>query len=180
MARRKIHRKSENRRKFREKFDFSANPGKVHWKLFIACLIVVFFVAAIGSAYTKIDSWYDSVKPSITPANWVFPVVWTVLFYLIAVSLYYAWLYSNEKQKKKILWYFAINFFLNVLWSVLYFTMHNPLYAFFDIILLLISIIYLIVFNWKIKKEASYFLIPYLLWVGFASVLNYLTILNMR
>lgn len=159
-----------------EKISLSADLSKVKWKTFIQCLVIVFFVAMIGSSYTKIDSWYDSIKPSITPPNWVFPIVWTVLFYLIAVSLYFAWLNSDNKEKKKIKLYFGINFILNILWSMMFFTFHNAVYAFVVIILLLISIIQLIIFNWKIKKEASYFLIPYLLWVGFATVLNYLTI----
>ncbi|MEK6859244.1 MAG: TspO/MBR family protein [Nanoarchaeota archaeon] len=154
--------------------------SKVRWKLFIACLIIVFVVAGIGSAYTQIDSWYESVKPSITPPNWVFPVVWTVLFYFIAVSMYYNWLGANKRKKSKLIWYYGINFFLNILWSILFFTLHKPAYAFFEIILLLISIAHLIVFSWKIKKEASYFLIPYLIWVGFASILNYLVMKGVR
>lgn len=169
-------RKTRNKSGKRGKINFGADLNQVRWKVFIWCLVVVFIVAAIGSYFTKIDSWYDSVKPSITPQNWVFPVVWTVLFYLIAVSLYYAWLNSDNKEKKKIKLYFGINFILNITWSILFFTLHNPAYAFIIIILLLISIIQLIIFNWKIRKEASYFLIPYLLWVGFASVLNYLSI----
>ncbi len=148
---------------------------KINWKVFIACIIIVFAVAAIGSSFTKIDNWYYSVKPSITPPAWVFPVVWTLLFYLIAISMYFSWLSSTPKQKNKTIVLFAVNFILNNLWSLFYFKMHNPLGAFIVIILLWVSIISLIVYTYKLSKKASYLLIPYLLWVSFAAILNYLS-----
>ncbi|MEJ2267977.1 MAG: tryptophan-rich sensory protein [Nanoarchaeota archaeon] len=150
---------------------------KVNYKILIASLIIVYSVALIGSIFTSSNtntSWYQSIKPSITPPNWVFPVVWNILFFLIALSLYFALIKSNKKQKKKIIIVFGINFFLNILWSVLFFTMKNPLFSFFELILLWFSILLIIFTTWKINKRSSYLLIPYLLWVSFAGVLNYL------
>lgn len=152
---------------------------QIDWKVFIACLAIVFVVAYIGSAFTDIGDWYNSVKPAITPPNYFFPIVWTILFYFITLSLYYTITSSKGKYEVQIGLLFGINFLLNIFWTFFYFTMHNPFYALIDIILLIISIISLIIFCWKIDKRASVILIPYLLWVCFASILNYLTMLNM-
>ena len=149
-------------------------------KVFIICLVIVFLVAFIGSLFTSGNSsgdWYDSIKPSITPPGWVFPIVWNILFFLIAVSLYFAWQSANNKQKKSVLIVFAINFILNIFWSFLYFYLRRPPLAFIEIFFLLISIVSMILVTWKIDKKSSYLLIPYLVWVSFATILNYLTII---
>jgi benzodiazapine receptor len=148
-------------------------------KVLLVCLAVVYAVAFIGSFLTSgtTDSeWYDSVRPSITPPNWVFPVVWNVLFFLIALSLYFAWTNSKKNEKKKIALVFGINFALNILWTVFYFGMKNPLFAFYEIFFLEASIAAMIYVAYKIEKKSAYLLVPYLLWVGFAIVLNYLSI----
>jgi tryptophan-rich sensory protein len=150
---------------------------KVNWKVLIISLVVVYSVALIGGLFTSSNvntDWYESVKISITPPNWVFPIVWNILFFLIALSLYFAWIKSNKKQKKKIAIVFGINFILNIFWSILFFTMQNPVASFFEILFLLLSIKLMIIVTWRINKISSYLLIPYLLWVAFAGVLNYL------
>ncbi len=148
-------------------------------KVFIISLIVVFAVALIGSAFTSgrtSGEWYESIRPEITPPNYVFPIVWSILFFLIAVSLYLSWINAkNKREKSKIAIYFGINFVLNILWSFLYFYLQNPSLAFFEIILLEISIGLLIFKTYKIKPLAGYLLVPYFLWVGFASILNLLS-----
>jgi len=151
---------------------------KINWKLLIFCFIIVYSVAFIGSIFTSrnlSDGWYQSVKPAITPPNFVFPIVWNVLFFLIALSLYFA--LSSAKNKKlelKLKLVFGINFLLNVLWSVFFFGLKNPTLAFFELIIFWISIILMIYTIWKIEKKSALFLFPYLLWVSFAGILNYL------
>lgn len=148
---------------------------KVNWKVLIISLIIVYLVALLGSLFTSANTdWYQSIKPAITPPNWIFPIVWNILFFLIALSLYFAWIKSNKKQKKKIIIIFGINFFLNILWSILFFTMKNPFASFFELLFLLLSIKLMIIITWKINKISSYLLLPYLLWVTFAGILNYL------
>lgn len=147
---------------------------------FIICIVIVFAVAGIGSLFTAGNSsgdWYDSIKPSITPPGFVFPIVWNILFFLISLSLYFAWQSSDKKQKTNIAIVFGINFILNIFWSYLYFYLRRPNFAFIEIFFLLLSIISMIVVTWKIDKKSSYLLIPYLLWVSFATILNYLTII---
>ena len=148
-------------------------------KVFFVCLIIVFFMAFLGSFFTanQVNSdWYQSIKPEITPPNYVFPIVWNVLFLMITFSLYISWINSNQKQKKQVVLFFGINLFLNFLWSFIYFGLMNPFLAFIELILLWISIILLIKTVYAIKKSSGYLLIPYLLWVMFAGFLNYLSI----
>jgi tryptophan-rich sensory protein len=153
--------------------------NKFGWKVLILSILIVYLVAFIGSVFTSQNTnsdWYKQNKPSITPPNYVFPIVWNFLFLLIAFSLALAWISSNKKEKKKVAWIFGINFLLNILWSIFYFSMKNPLLAFFDLTALWISIILVIYITYKINRKSAYLLIPYLLWVTFAGVLNYLTI----
>jgi len=152
---------------------------KRNWKVLILSLVVVYLIAFIGSLFTSQNTssdWYESIRPSITPPNWVFPVVWNVLFFLIAIALYFSWIGSDKKQKKNIMFVYGINFFLNIFWSFLYFSLKNPRIAFFELIVLWLSIVSMIVVSYKIDKKAGYLLIPYLLWVSFAGILNWLSI----
>ena len=151
---------------------------RINWKVLISSLIIVYLVAFIGSLFTApvTDSeWYDSIRPEITPPNWVFPIVWNILFFLIAISLYISWVNAKKMEKKKVALVFGINFILNILWSVFYFGLKNPASAFYILILLWFSILTMIFVTCKIKKSSAYLLIPYLLWVSFAGILNYLS-----
>ncbi|PIO08007.1 TspO protein [Candidatus Pacearchaeota archaeon CG10_big_fil_rev_8_21_14_0_10_34_12] len=153
---------------------------RINWKVLIISLAIVYGISFVGSLFTSStvnSDWYDSVKPSITSPNWVFPVVWNILFFLIALSLYFAWTSTRKKDKstkKRIAIIFGINLFLNVAWSFLFFRIQNPLWAFFELIVLWFSIISMLVLTWRIKKLSFYFLIPYSLWVSFAGILNWL------
>lgn len=151
--------------------------GKINWKILILSLVIVYSFAFIGSIFTAQtvgSEWYKSIRPTITPPNWVFPIVWNILFFLIAISFYLAWMKSGKKQKIKITIVFGINLLLNVIWSFLFFSLQNPIFAFFDLIVFWLSIMAMILVTWKINKTSSYLLIPYLLWVSFAGILNYL------
>ena len=143
----------------------------------LLCFLIVAIVAFLGSQFTDIGPWYYSIRPEITPPNWVFPIVWNILFFMIALSLYFAWGKCQKKGNEcKILFVFGINFVLNVLWSFFYFYLKIPLLGFIDILLLLGSIIWLILILRKVSKPASWLLVPYLLWVMFATILNLLSI----
>ncbi len=148
-------------------------------KTFLSSLLIVFLTAALGSIFTSqrvAGEWYESIKPDITPPNYVFPIVWNILFLMIATSLYFAWINASKEQKKKVAFVFGVNLTLNVLWSVFYFGLMNPLAAFIELIFFWISIVVLIFVVSKISKLSAYLLIPYLLWVSFAGILNYLSI----
>jgi len=147
----------------------------------VICMAIAGLVAFIGSLFTSqsVNSqWYESIKPAIAPPNYVFPIVWTILFFLIGLSLYFAWVNSKKNAKKRIAIIFGINFGLNIIWSILYFGMKSVLSAFLEIFLLIASIAYMINALKKISKTSGYLLIPYLIWVCFAAVLTYLSLLK--
>jgi len=152
---------------------------KIKWKLLLLCIFSVFLVGFLGSTFMQNQSdsdWYKEIRPSITPPGFVFPIVWNILFLLIAISLYLSYSKSKKKDKKKIVFWFSLNLFFNAIWTLFYFNMQNPLLAFIDIILIELTIIYLIFLTSKISKLSSYLLYPYLIWVSFASILNFMSI----
>ncbi|MBU2617016.1 MAG: tryptophan-rich sensory protein [Nanoarchaeota archaeon] len=150
----------------------------LNYKVLIASLVIVYAIAFIGSTFTSSSvssDWYDSIKPSITPPNFVFPIVWNILFFLIAISIYISWISAkNTSTKKSIAILFGLNLFFNVLWSFIFFSQQNPETAFFELIALWISIIALLILTYRINRTATYLLIPYALWVTFAGILNWL------
>jgi translocator protein len=152
---------------------------KINWCMLFLSAITVYATALLGSLFTMkgLNSfWYLSVRPSITPPGWVFSVVWNILFFMIFISLYlYLRKIKNQKWPTKIELAFSINFILNFLWSFFYFWKGYLTIAFVDLILLEISIIVLICLTWKSNRKSALLLIPYLLWVSFAGVLNYLS-----
>ena len=150
---------------------------KIKWPLLLLSIAAVIITAGIGSLFTDTGSWYQSVKPAITPPNIVFPIVWTTLFILIAISLYFALSSSKQKLRTRIFSVYCINFILNILWSLFFFTLKSPIVAFIDLVLLWLSILFLLLIAWKKSKIAYYTLLPYIAWVSFAGILNVLVIL---
>ncbi|MFA5098800.1 MAG: TspO/MBR family protein [Candidatus Paceibacterota bacterium] len=131
----------------------------------------------IGSFFTAstVSSWYQElIKPSFNPPGWIFGPVWTLLYIFMGLALYLVWQSEIENKKKKIaISVFAAQLALNVLWSVLFFGLKNPFWAFAEIVLLWVLILANLILFWKIKKSAGWLLLPYLFWVSFASVLNF-------
>lgn len=128
----------------------------------------------LGSFFTisSIPTWYVTLnKPAFSPPNWVFGPAWTILYILMGISLYLVWT-SKGKLKQNALNLFFVQLGLNVLWSIIFFGMRNPTLALIDIIALWVLIFLTIKSFTKISKLAGNLLIPYLLWVSFASVLN--------
>lgn len=146
--------------------------------LLLYSLIICQLAGIIGSFFTSssIPTWYAALeKPSFNPPNWVFAPVWTTLFVLMGISLYLIWNKGlKAKEVKTALTFFGIQLALNVLWSIIFFGLKSPLYAFVEIIILWIAILLTILKFYKISKVAAYLLIPYILWVSFAAVLNFL------
>jgi benzodiazapine receptor len=120
-------------------------------------------------------SWYATLnKPFFTPPSWLFGPAWTILYILIAVSAYLVWKEGfKKKDVRKALKIFAIQLVLNLSWSPVFFGAKNILLALVIILTMWIFIVKTIFAFGKINKTASYFLYPYLLWVSFATVLNF-------
>ncbi|MDD2732281.1 MAG: tryptophan-rich sensory protein [Candidatus Pacebacteria bacterium] len=146
------------------------------FKLFSAVLVCE-IAGIIGSFFTapNISGWYNSLnKPSIAPPNWVFAPVWVFLYFLMGVSFYLVWIKGfKTKESKKAGFLFSIQLLLNILWSVVFFGLKSPLFAFLEIIILWVFISMTIVNFLKISRIAGLLLVPYIIWVSFAAVLNF-------
>lgn len=146
---------------------------------FIISICIPFVASIIGGIFTSssVSTWYLTlIKPSFNPPSWVFGPVWSALFLMMGISLYLVWI---NKWRGKAFVLFGIQIFLNILWSVLFFGLQNPMLAFMEIIILWFFILLTIIYFYKINKVSAYLLVPYILWVSFAAVLNfYLYILN--
>lgn len=157
--------------------------NKINYIKLIASIIICNAAGFIGSFFTfsAIPNWYQTlIKPEFNPPNWIFGPVWTTLYILMGISLYLVWNRGiKTKHEKTAIGIFSIQLVLNAIWSILFFGLKSPLYAFIEIIFLWIFIVLSIIYFYKISKPASYLLIPYICWVSFASVLNYfILILN--
>ncbi|MBW6470279.1 MAG: tryptophan-rich sensory protein [Methanosarcinaceae archaeon] len=135
------------------------------------------FAGVVGSIFTSpsIPVWYATLqKPYFSPPNWIFAPVWILLFTLMGISLYLILKENlNDRTVKIGIAIFSFQLILNISWSFLFFTFQNILYALFEIIILWFAILLTIYQFWKINKKSSYLLIPYLLWVTFAAILNF-------
>jgi benzodiazapine receptor len=144
-------------------------------KLFVAVLICE-CAGIIGSLFTApaIPGWYAGLtKSSFNPPGWVFAPVWTALYALMGIA---AWLLYDKGVKrpevKKALTVFAVQLVLNTLWSIVFFGAHMILGGVAIIVILWAMILWTILLFRKISKAAGYLLVPYILWVSFATVLN--------
>ena len=142
---------------------------------FVVCLAIPLLVGGIGSIFTSasVDTWYTEInKPGFTPPGFVFPVAWTILYLLMG---YASWLiYISErgiKRNRALIWYgFQLAF--NMLWSYLFFTLQSPALALLEIHMLLVLILITTNKFWKVNQTAAWLMVPYILWVSFATVLN--------
>jgi benzodiazapine receptor len=132
-------------------------------------------VGILGSVFTipSITSWYQTLnKPFFNPPNFIFGPVWTTLYALMGVSIYLILEKKLKKQKRILLFLFSLQLVLNFWWSILFFGLRLPLAALIEIAVLWLSILVLIIKFYKFSKPASILLIPYIVWVSFASLLN--------
>lgn len=137
--------------------------------------VITFSAGIIGSIFTfpAITTWYATInKPSFNPPNFLFGPVWTILYILMAIALFLVWKDNNKKSKLDAMLSFGFQIALNALWSIVFFGLKNPTMAVAVIIALWIMILLTIINFYRINKTAGLILIPYILWVSFASVLN--------
>jgi translocator protein len=150
-------------------------------QLFI-CIGLILLCNLLGSlpalfTIPELSTWYPKIiKPSWQPPGWLFGPVWTTLFTLMGISIY---LVNKDGFALKENLIFAIQFLLNMLWTLLFFKWHQIGLSIIEIVLLLVMITYTIFIFYKKKKSAAYLLIPYALWVSFATVLT-ATIYNLN
>jgi tryptophan-rich sensory protein len=145
----------------------------------IISIVICLLAGVIGSLFnTSIKTWYAALnKPFFTPPNWLFAPAWATLFVLMGISLHLVW--ANKRKTKTAFYLFAAQLILNIAWSFFFFYLQNPFFAFIELIILWLAILFTITEFHKISKTSAYLLIPYICWVTFAAVLNFsIIILN--
>jgi len=148
------------------------------WQSLIICILLSVFFAGAGAVLTNLDNWYFQLKqPSWKPPDAAFGLIWSTIFALTAAAAWLSWnAAQNHKKRMLFLTLYLVNAFLNTLWSVIYFQMHRPDWSFIECFFLWTSIFLLIVFQWGTSRLASALLVPYLIWVTIATVLNWETV----
>ena len=144
----------------------------------ITSIVICLTAGALGSFFTTpaISTWYATlIKPSIAPPNWVFFPVWTALFIMMGISLFLVWKKGfQDHLVKAALSVFAIQLILNILWSAAFFGLRSPLVGLIEIVILWVAILAMILRFMRISKVAGLLLIPYIIWVTFAAMINFL------
>jgi benzodiazapine receptor len=143
----------------------------------VVSILICLAAGFIGSFFTShsVSTWYPMLdKPPFTPPNWVFMPVWTLLYLLMGVSLFLVWRQGTSYKIVRIgLVLFFVQLLLNLLWTLLFFGMRSPLAGLVDILILWVFIFLTMLAFFGVSRTAGILLLPYFLWVGFATLLNF-------
>lgn len=139
----------------------------------VTCLLIGFL--ASFATQSSVNDWYLTLnKPSFNPPNWLFAPVWTTLYILMGIAAGIVWGKGfHHVWVKTALYHFGFQLLLNAMWSIIFFGLKNPLAALFVILILLVMIILTIRWFKVVSTKAALLMIPYLVWVCFATVLNF-------
>jgi tryptophan-rich sensory protein len=137
------------------------------------CLTIGFLSSF--ATQSSVNDWYLELnKPSFNPPNWIFAPVWTLLYIMMGIAAGIVWAKGfYHIWVKTALYHFGIQLLFNALWSIIFFGFKNPFGALLVILTLLVLLIFTIKWFKVVSTTAAYLLIPYLLWVCFATALNY-------
>jgi translocator protein len=143
-------------------------------KLVISCLAVLGAGFAGSFFVTHSSGWYEALKkPVFTPPAWVFGPVWTVLYLLMGIALFLVWRKGVASAAgKTAIAAFILQMVLNVIWTPIFFGFKQPLIALGEIVMLWLAVITTILSFWKVSRPAGILLLPYIIWVSFAAILN--------
>ena len=144
------------------------------WKAVGAAAAAAIGVAVLGGLSTDIGTWYAGLRqPPWKPPDAWFGPAWTLIYALTAMAGVTAWRSTlSSRERDWLLIAFAFNAFLNVLWSLLFFRLRRPDWAFAEVVFFWSSIVLLMGVSWRMSRLAALLLLPYLLWVTFAALLN--------
>lgn len=149
---------------------------KLNLKRFLISLAIPLLVGGLSALVTSgnMDLYSKINAPPLAPPGWLFPVVWTILYTLMGVSFYLVWSSDAPYYKKqRAITLFALQLFLNFIWSPVFFNMQKFLAALIILTLLLVTTILMTIAFYKISKTAGLLQIPYVLWLAFAWYLNF-------
>jgi benzodiazapine receptor len=143
----------------------------------LTCSVAVcILIGFLGSFATRssVTTWYANLsRPSFTPPDWIFGVVWPILYVMMGISAFIIWNKGLDKREVKVaLGIFGLQLILNGLWTPVFFGLNLIGLALIEIIMMWAAILLTIISFWKVSKTAALLLLPYILWVSFAVVLN--------
>ena len=151
----------------------SEATGLMAWGVFVLLLVLCFGAAATGAIFRP-GAWYAALeKPAWTPPRWMFPVAWTALYLLMAISAFLVWQIAGWPASREALGLFVLQLVLNAAWSWLFFGLHRPGLALLDVVALWMAIFATMVAFSQLDPLAGPLLFPYLVWVTFAGALNF-------
>jgi translocator protein len=139
---------------------------------FLVCL----GVSAVGGwvTQTSVNDWYQTLaKPPLNPPDWLFAPTWITLYVMMAIAGWRVWMRSANTLRRIALATFAVQLTLNLVWSFIFFGAKSPGFAAIEIVFLWVSILATLVIFWCVDRFAGWLMFPYLLWVSFASYLNF-------
>lgn len=150
------------------------NKSKI--KTYGISLLIALITGGVSALLTNMgmESYKAAQKPALTPPDIVFPIVWTVLFVLMAISAARIYLSPVSRQRSRGLLLYALQLIFNFFWSVLFFNFQAYALSFIWIIVLWTLILLMIISFAQTDKPAALLQIPYLLWVTFAAYLNFM------
>lgn len=138
-------------------------------------LVITLGVGAAASIFNNksMDNYKNYNRPILSPPGWLFPIVWSILFVLMAISAYIVYTSNTtKKEKTDALFLYFLQLVINFFWTIIFFSFDQLLLGFLWIILLWIVVIFMMIAFFKIKPIAAYLQIPYILWLSFAAYLN--------
>lgn len=146
---------------------------KIQWKNLISCIAIPLAVGGLSALLTRnsMDAFDSIAKPDLTPPDWLFPVVWTILYILMGIASYLG--LTSKKPNNAALTVYAVQLAFNFFWPIIFFNLKLYLFAFIWLVLLWLLILKTALLFYQISKPAGYLMIPYLLWVTFAGCLNF-------
>lgn len=148
---------------------------KFNLRKFLISIAISLGAGGLSALLTSgnMDIYSRIINPPLSPPGWLFPVVWSILYFLMGVSLYIVWNSDADNiEKRRAFSIFGIQLFLNFIWSPIFFNEQRFLLAFIVLILLWLFVLIMIISFYKISKAAGLLQIPYLVWLTFAGYLN--------
>lgn len=147
-----------------------------HWPGLVFFLALCLGAGGVGAMATtpEVPGWYRTLeKPDWTPPDAVFGPVWSALYVMMGVAAWLAWQATGKKIATRSMGLFAFQLVLNVGWSCIFFGLHQPGWAFVEVLFLWLAILLTAVEFFRHSQLAGWLMIPYLLWVSYAAMLNY-------
>lgn len=149
-------------------------PTTPFYQALLGGVVFCTVLAVAGGVLTQLSPWYYNLKqPRWKPPDWAFGPVWTTIFICLSFAIAYAWDAGAADQRSRMLWVLGFNGALNIAWSAIFFKMKMPKWALIELIFFWFSIVGLVFVLGNISRTSFLLLIPYILWVTTAGVLNY-------